>query len=105
MFAAVDHYAEPDDLVVFFRPRAMNLYTHETAITAGSSLPILLERGDWYAMARGSDYAQCALTDDEAAATGRLTKVWENLDWVLWRVEPAAPDSPAPPVDVSACAL
>ena len=30
----------------------MNLFTHRTAITAGSSLPFLLERGDWYAMAK-----------------------------------------------------
>ena len=38
-------------------------------------------------MAKASDYAQCALTDDEAAATGRITKVWENDAWVLWHVD------------------
>jgi hypothetical protein len=105
MFAAVDANVGPGELVVFFRPRAMNLYTHRTAITAGSSLPFLLERGDWYAMAKASDYAQCALTDDEAAATGRLTKVWENDQWVLWRVEPS--DGTIPPLvgDVSTCRL
>ena len=42
-------------------------------------------------MAKASDYAQCALTDDEAAATGRITKVWENEAWVLWQVD-AGPD-------------
>jgi hypothetical protein len=106
MFAAVDAHARPGQLVVFFRPRALNLYTHATGITAGSSLPILLERGDWYAMAKDSDYAQCALADTEAARTGRLTKVWENESWVLWRVDRDAPD--APPIDsldVGACAL
>jgi hypothetical protein len=105
MFAAVDAYARPGQLVVFFRPRAMNLYTHETAITAGSSLPVLLERGDWYAMAKYSDYAQCALSDAEAAATGRLTKVWENDAWVLWRIDHSADAPPISDVDVGACAL
>jgi hypothetical protein len=105
MFAAVDANVGPGQIVVFFRPRAMNLYTHQTAITAGSSLPFLLERGDWYAMAKASDYAQCALTDDEAASTGRLTKVWENDQWVLWRIEPS--DGTIPPFagDVSTCRL
>jgi hypothetical protein len=106
MFSAVDANVEPGQIVVFFRPRAMNLYTHHTAITAGSSLPIMLQRGDWYAMAKESDYAQCALTDAEAAATGRLTKVWENESWVLWRVDHDA--ITAPPVatlDARACAL
>jgi hypothetical protein len=106
MFAAVDAHVHPGEIVDFFRPRAMNLYTHQTAITAGSSLPILLQRADWYAMAKASDYAQCALTDAEAAATGRLTKVWENDEWVLWRVDRES--ATAPPIsslDVRTCAL
>ena len=57
-------------------------------------------------MARYSDYAQCALTDEEAAATGQLTKVWENEEWVLWRVDPAGgTDPPAVVSDVSTCRL
>jgi hypothetical protein len=106
MFAAVDANVKPGEIVDFFRPRAMNLYTHQTAITAGSSLPIMLQRADWYAMAKASDYAQCALTDEEAAATGRLTKVWDNSEWVLWRVDRES--TTAPPItslDVGACAL
>jgi hypothetical protein len=106
MFAAVDEYVQPGQIVVFFRPRALNLYTDHAAITAGSSLPIMLQRGDWYAMAKESDYAQCALTDAEAAATGRMTKVWENEAWVLWRIDHDT--TTAPPIetlDVQACAL
>jgi len=91
---------------VFFRPRALNLFTGRTAITAGSSLPVLLERGDWYAMARGSDYAQCALTEDEATATGRISKVWENDAWVLWHIDrEPGPLPPALATDVSTCRL
>ena len=106
MFQAVETHSGPDERIVFFRPRAMNLYTDRTALTAGSSLPFLLDRGDWYAMARNSEYAQCALTDEEAAATGQLTKVWENEEWVLWRVDPAGgADPPAVVSDVSTCRL
>jgi hypothetical protein len=106
MFAAVDTHVPPGQIVVFFRPRALNLFTHRTAITAGSSLQVLLERGDWYAMAKDSDYAQCALTDDEAAATGRITKVWENEAWVLWHVDrEPGPLPPALATDVSTCRL
>ncbi len=57
-------------------------------------------------MAKGSDYAQCALTDDEAAATGRITKVWENDAWVLWHIDrEAGPLPPALATDVSTCRL
>jgi hypothetical protein len=106
MFTAVNTFTGPDDTVVFFRPRALNLFTDRTAITAGSSLQVLLERGDWYAMAKASEYAQCALTDEEAAATGHLTKVWENEAWVLWHVQrlDGAP-LPAVATDVSTCRL
>jgi hypothetical protein len=106
MFTAVNTFTGPDDTVVFFRPRALNLFTDRTAITAGSSLQVLLERGDWYAMAKASEYAQCALTDEEAAATGHLTKIWENEAWVLWHVQrlDGAP-LPAVATDVSTCRL
>ena len=106
MFAAVNTFTGPGDTIVFFRPRALNLFTDRDAITAGSSLPVLLERGDWYAMAKASEYAQCALTDEEAAATGRITKVWENEAWVLWQVQrlDGAP-LPAVALDVSTCRL
>ena len=106
MFTAVNTFTGPDDTIVFFRPRALNLFTDRDAITAGSSLPVMLERGDWYAMAKASEYAQCALTDEEAAATGHITKVWENEAWVLWQVQrlDGAP-LPAVALDVSTCRL
>jgi hypothetical protein len=106
MFTAVNTFTGPDDTIVFFRPRALNLFTDRDAITAGSSLPVMLERGDWYAMAKASEYAQCALTDEEAAATGHITKVWENEAWVLWQVQRlAGAPLPAVALDVSTCRL
>ena len=84
MFAAVKTLTRGDDVILFFRARAMTLYTDRLAVQ-GSNLDQLLPRSDWYVMAKGSSYSQTPLTDDEGAARG-LTKAWENTLWVIWRV-------------------
>ncbi len=84
MFEAVREHTRGDDVILFFRARAMTLYTDRLAIQ-GSNLDQLLPRVDWYAMEKGSSYSQTDLTDQEAAARG-LKKEWENGGWVLWRV-------------------
>lgn len=88
MFATVKERTLPDDVILFFRARAMILYTDRRAIQ-GSNLEHLLPRVNWYVMAKGSTYSQRLLTDDEAAGL-RLTKIWENDGWVLWK----PPESP-----------
>ena len=87
MFAAVREQASSDDVILFFRARAMTLYTDRRAIQ-GSNLEQLLPRVGWYAMAKGSTYSQQLLTDGEAAGWG-LTKTWENDGWVLWKAPPS----------------
>lgn len=87
MFAVVREQASSDDVILFFRARAMTLYTDRRAIQ-GSNLEQLLPRVGWYAMAKGSTYSQRLLTDDEAAGWG-LTKTWENDGWVLWKAPPS----------------
>lgn len=91
LFVAVETYTDPRDVVVFFQARTMNLYTRRRAIQ-GNSIPMMVERGDWYAMSRDSDYIQTPLTDEQAAELG-FEKVWENPSFVLWRI----PDRPDPP--------
>ncbi len=88
MFAAVKRLTRGDDVILFFRARAMTLYTDRSAIQ-GSDLDLLLPRSDWYVMAKNSDYSQTPLNDDQAAER-RLTKAWENTRWVIWRVPPRA---------------
>jgi hypothetical protein len=88
MFAAVKGLTRADDVILFFRSRAMTFYTDRRA-TMGVDLELLLPQSDWYVMEKNGTYVQKLLTDDEAAAYG-LTKTWENEGWVLWRV----PDSP-----------
>ncbi|HWC11752.1 MAG TPA: glycosyltransferase family 39 protein [Acidimicrobiales bacterium] len=88
MFAAVREFTRGDDVLLFFRARAMTLYSDRKAVQ-GSNLEQMLPRVDWYVMAKGSTYSQTLLTDSEGAALG-LTKTWENGGWVLWRVPPRA---------------
>jgi hypothetical protein len=84
LFDAVVRYTDGRDVVVFFQARAMSLYTRRRAIQ-GNSETMMLERGDWYAMERDSDYIQTPLTDARAAELG-FVKVWENQRFVLWRI-------------------
>jgi hypothetical protein len=86
MFTAVDNDTRGDDIILFFRARAMTFYTDRVALQ-GLNLGQMLPRVDWYVMEKGSTYSQTLLTDQEAAGYG-LTKVWQNSDWVLWRVAP-----------------
>jgi hypothetical protein len=86
MFAAVQGFTRGDDKIGFFRARAMNLYTDRQSVQL-TTLPDILQKSDYYAMAKNSTYSQKLLTDQEAEDAG-LTKVWENANWVLWRVPP-----------------
>jgi hypothetical protein len=84
MFQAVRDGTRGDDVILFFRARAMTLYTDRLALQ-GSNLDQMLKRVDWYVMAKNSTYSQTLLTDQDAAARG-LSKAWENSGWVIWRV-------------------
>jgi len=84
MLQAVRDGTRGDDVILFFRARAMTLYTDRLAVQ-GSNLDLMLKRVDWYVMAKNSTYSQTLLTDQDAAARG-LTKAWENSGWVIWRV-------------------
>jgi hypothetical protein len=88
MFTAVKEQTRGDDVILFFRARAMTLYSDRRAVQ-GSNLDQMLKRSDWYVMAKDSTYSQTPLTDAEGAARG-LTKAWENATWVIWRVPPRA---------------
>jgi hypothetical protein len=84
MFDQVRAHSRKDDVVAFFRARAMNLYSGRRSIQTGS-LDRVLARADWYVMAKDSTYAQVLLTDEQATAAG-LTREWESEQFVLWRL-------------------
>lgn len=78
------------DVIVFFRARAMSMLTDRRSIQTGSA-DIMMQRGDWYVMAKGSDYSQPLISDAKGRELG-LRKVWENSEWVLWLVPGGAAD-------------
>lgn len=85
MFGEVRTRTSPEDVIGFFRARAMSLYTERRALQL-TQVAQISERADWYVMVKGSSYSQALLTDADAAAAG-LTDVWENTDFVLWQVK------------------
>jgi hypothetical protein len=84
MFAAVHQYVPDDAIVAFFRARSMNLFGDRQALQI-TKLDQLLERTDFYAMEKDSDYSQYLLTPEEAATNG-IEMVWENDKYILWEM-------------------
>ena len=87
MLSIVRRQTQEDDVILFFRARAMTFYTDRRAIQ-GSNLDDVLDTADWYVMAKGSTYSQHLVSESEAPSYG-LMKRWENAEWVLWEVERA----------------
>ena len=90
MFDAVRATTDEDDVIGFFRARAMNLYSDRRSLQV-TSLAHVLERTDFYVMATNSTYSQVLISDEEADAAG-LEKVWENAFFIIW----ATPGEAAP---------
>jgi len=88
IYAAVEKYTEPDATVAYFRARTMTLLTDRRAFQT-TSLPRIVQRADYFAQQRFSDYFQPG--DSEAALTAAgLVAVWSDARWILWRL----PDHP-----------
>lgn len=88
MFSAVGAVTRPDDVVAFFRSRAMTMATERSALQSGD-IETIVANADWYAMERGSTYSQPLVSEDEAILLG-LERVWSNGSFVLYRVPPEA---------------
>ena len=90
MFAAVGHYTRGDDIILFFRARAMTIYTNRVALQGRGDAAQMLPQVNWYVMEKDSTYSRPVFTDSQAAQY-RLTEVWQNNVWVLWRGPPGSP--------------
>lgn len=84
VYDAVDKYAEPNDVIVFFRARTMTLMTDRRAIQTGS-LERTVAYGDWFAQLRDSDFYQVDLDRPTLESLG-FELVWSDARWYLWRV-------------------
>lgn len=82
MFEAVEALTDDDDVIGFFRARAMNLYTDRPSVQV-TSVKDVIERTDFYVMATNSTYSQVLLEEAQATAMG-LSKVWENDRFVIF---------------------
>lgn len=89
MFAVVLQETAPTDVILFFRSRAMMLYTDRRAV---QNVDIFRMRkiAQWYVMEKGSVYAQTPINPGEEEKYG-VVKVWENQRWVLWKFLPLLP--------------
>lgn len=83
-FTAVRAYTHQDDVVAFFKARALTFYTNRRAVQS-SELEIVRQRADYFMSRTGSGFSQPAVSDAEAAEMGWV-KVWSDETWVLWRL-------------------
>jgi hypothetical protein len=84
IFAAVETYTEPDAVIGYYRARTMTLYTDRRTIQT-TSLDRMLQKADYFAQQRFSNYYQPDITSEEARAAG-MVPVWQNPYWILWRL-------------------
>ncbi len=81
---AVRHRTHQDDVVAFFKARAMTFFTDRRAVQS-SDLQVVRERADFFLARRGSGFSQPLVSAAEAAAMD-WTDVWHNDSWTLWRL-------------------
>ncbi|MEQ1700628.1 MAG: hypothetical protein ABMA25_10975 [Ilumatobacteraceae bacterium] len=83
-FAAVRTYTHQDDVVAFFKARALTFYTNRRAVQS-SDLEIVRQRADYFLSRAGSGFSQPNVSEAEAADMGWVA-VWSDETWVLWRL-------------------
>lgn len=81
---AVRHHTHQDDVVAFFKARAMTFFTDRRAVQS-SDLQVVRERADYFLARRDSDFSQPRVSAAQAAAMG-WTAVWVNAEWTLWEL-------------------
>ncbi len=81
---AVKRCTRGDDVIAFFRARAMSLLTDRKAIQTGD-INQVMTRADWFVSNNGSSYSQPLVTDADAARL-KLKKVWGNSEWTLFLI-------------------
>lgn len=86
---AVRTYTHQDDVIGFFKVRALTLYTDRRGVQS-TPLDIVQQRADYLLMRRGMETGQPLITEREGEAMG-WTIVWSDDDWVLWKVGTPAP--------------
>ncbi|MEW6333844.1 MAG: hypothetical protein AB1558_06215 [Thermodesulfobacteriota bacterium] len=86
LFSFVSRHSDPHNVIVFFKPRAMRLFTGRRSIMTGNVAE--LERGDYLCIYLRED-AYDQLTHRDVAhllKEGRLQPVYQNSDFQVFRI-------------------
>ena len=83
-FGAIRTFTQQDDVVAFFKVRALTFYTDRRGVQS-DVLELVRQRADYFMMRRSSASSQPLVDPSEAADMGWV-EVWNNSDWVLWRL-------------------
>ena len=83
-FKAIRMYTKQDDVVAFFKVRALTFYTDRRGVQS-DNLEILRQRSNYFMMRRNSSFSQPLVDLSEADDMGWVS-VWSDNDWVLWRL-------------------
>lgn len=92
MFAAVERLVPTNDVILFFRSRAMMLYTERRSVQH-TDIMRMRTVAQWYMMERNSSYGQTLIQGGEEQRYG-VEKAWENNRWILWRFVPMLRPTP-----------
>jgi hypothetical protein len=86
LWQAIRDHTHQDDIVSFFKVRALTLYTDRRGVQS-RELPVIAARADFLATARTPDLGagQIGVTDADAARLG-WTLVWSDSTWLLWHI-------------------
>lgn len=83
-FGAIRTFTQQDDVVAFFKVRALTFYTDRRGVQS-DVLEIVRQRADYFMMRRGSAFSQPLVDATDAAGMGWV-EAWSDSDWVLWRL-------------------
>lgn len=89
---AVRTYTHQDDVVAFFKVRLLTYLTGRRGVQASDTPSVLYERSDYYLMRRDGQGARPQISDAQGAEMG-WEIVWEDAEWVLWRLPGTMVDS------------
>lgn len=81
---ALDRYTHQDDIVAFWKVRAMALYTNRRGVQTVRR-DVIEQRADFYLMKKGQTAFQLLVTESQGLGYG-WTVVWQDESWILWRM-------------------
>jgi hypothetical protein len=83
-WAALERYTHQDDIVAFWKVRAMGLYTNRRGVQTVRR-DIIEQRADFYLMKKGQQTYQLLVTESQGLGYG-WTVVWQDESWILWGI-------------------